>query len=317
MIDQIADEQQATATGLFADVQLTAARQFRNDVIAEFNKKYKLKIIKRAIRLGREIDLTNTVSNGTDYRGFIIELDQGDTDFVDSNLQMIYIEQVELFLSSAVNSTLKIFDLDTSTEIDSRAITGVTGWNTIQLNTTYDARRIFVAFDATNVTSVELDITRFPQRGNTTGCCWSVPNCNTYLNLRGATSTIASPFVLTEGANTFGLNGNFSVVCSWENLICNNKDAFVNAWVYLLISQLMEYLLYSRELTEATVFDRNKAQEQGMIYMAKYKGGGVTIGDNTMEFPGELNQIIDSIDINQNDVCIECNDQIRFQEGTP
>lgn len=324
LFDSIADSQQATSDGVYTDIQIIAAQRIRNDTIAEFNRRYQIKNIQRSLDLGRIIDTTSTTATGTNYQGFTAQLNLENQSFVDSNLQQFYINSIAVFLSTAVNTTIKIFDTEQNIEIASQSVTGSAGWNVVNFVTFYNPRRIFVAYDATLVTGVELDITKFPQKGhNSSGIssssCFGFDGiCNSFLKIKGATATIADPFTITEGNNTFGLTGIFGVTCTFERLICNNLRTFENAWMYLLGSVTMDFLLNSPRLNETTAFDRaNKFEELQLQFEAQYVGGEITKGDNTRTYPGELNQAIDSLRLDEADDCIRCNEPIRFMTGLP
>ena len=56
-IDQIASADQITWTGLWNDLQSTTAISFREDVVAEFAKRYQLKQIVQTVDLGKNIDV--------------------------------------------------------------------------------------------------------------------------------------------------------------------------------------------------------------------------------------------------------------------
>lgn len=319
MLDQIADEQQVNFDGVWDDVQLRASQRLRNDAIAEFNKRYQLDNLQRSLDLGRIIDTTSTTASSTDYRGFTVELSLENSSFVDSNLQQLYLHKVSLYLPLAVNTTIKVFDIEQNIEIASKIVTGAAGWNEINFVTLYNPRRVFIAYDATNVNSVELDITKFPQKGNSyySDCYYANMDNGTFLKIKGGTATIADPFTITQSNNTFGLSAIFSVQCTFEDLICNNINLFANALMYVQGAELMSELLNSDRLNEFTSYDRGDKEELQMQFEAQYRGGTITKGDNAISYPGELNQVIDSVRLDQSDNCIRCNEAIRFMSQTP
>jgi hypothetical protein len=300
-IDKVATAEQVNLSGVWDDVQQRASKRMSNDVVSAFKKRYKIKTVSQMIEIPKTIDADSTTASSAQYRGFIVELNQSGDLLVDSNLQVIYIQNLYLYLPSAVNTTIKIFDLDLGTTLKSSALTGAEGWNTVTILESYSARRIFVCYDATTVNSVELSVSDL---GN------AINNSIGGADINGATSTLASPTDYTEGNNTFGLRGQVSIRCSFEKIICNNLETFVNAWLYLLGVELMNETLYTSRLNNYSI-GKEKAKELRMYFQAMYNGGII----DGSPFAGELNQAIEGITLDQLDCCIECNAPIRFVDA--
>lgn len=303
-IDKIATHDQENFQGVWDDIKERAVRRFRNEINKEFKKRYKLKTITQSIDIEKLIDTDSTISQDTEYRGFTIELNRESNDYVASNLQSIYIQSLYLYLPGAINTTVKIYDLDTETELDSISVTGVSGWNTIAVNETYTARRIYVAYDSTLVDSVTQDITKLRQAvlyGNT-GCsclCYSYSNQN--VEIRGASSSISDKYNIDFGNNTFGLSGIFSIQCSYDSLVCNNLDTFETALWYLEAAEFCFERRFTSRLNEFTAFDKNKAKELQEEYEKRYKN--------------ELSIAIDGINLDLKDLCLECNEPFQYTDA--
>lgn len=299
-IDKIATADQVNFQGVWEDIEERAVRKFRNKVVMEFNKRYKLKTITQAVDIEKLINTDVSTASGADYRGYALELNRDVDDYVASNMQSIYIKSLPLYLSGAVNTTVKIFDLDTETELFSQAVTGVQGWNTVSVNQTFSYRRLYVVYNATNVTSVEQDITKLRQAvlyGND-GChCLCYYGSNLRIEIRGASSTIADPFNITYGDDTFGLSGIFSVQCSYDNLICNNMPVFETAFWYLCGAEFCFERSYTSRINKFTPMDQKKAKELEKTYNTR--------------FEEELITAIGGIDLDLNDLCLVCNEPIR------
>lgn len=307
-LDKVATNDQANFTGVWDDVQERAVRRLRNEANAEFKKRYKLKTITQSVDVEKKIDASTTTASAASYRGYVLELNKEEHNYVASNLQGIYIQTLPLYLSGAVNTTVKIWDLDTKTELFTLAVTGALGWNTVRVDETFTARRIYVAYDATNVTSVEQDITKLRQAvlyhnhetEDEYHClCYSWSNLN--IEIRGATSTIADKFTITYGEDTFGLSGIFSVLCSYDALICNNLTVFETALWYLLASEFCFERQFTSRINEYTAFDKNKAKDLKEEYEKRYMD--------------ELEVAIGGIDLDLRDLCLVCNDQFRHADA--
>lgn len=314
MIDKLADEEQADFNGVFDDVQNRAATRLKNDVIAAFANKYRLKQIYKSIDIGRKVDSATVIAAGTNYRGAMIELNDEGMQYVHSNLMSIYVDKIRVYLDGEKETTIKVYDLDTEEELYTQTFTGVQGWNDKNILQSFTARRISVVADFTNSESVLLDINsinNYPFSDWFDGCCTLSFDNSTVGRVTGITSTIADKFNLTESQNTHGVSVVFSVKCAYDNIICNNKELFIAPWMYLLGSELMSERLYTSRLNEYTSIKRDDATRLKQMFEAQYRGGVV----DEINYPGELNQAIYSIELSDKDACIECDAKIRFIES--
>ena len=321
MIDKLADEQQVDFNGVYDDIQERAVRRLKTDVNAEFKKRYKLKNITQSVDLEREIDTTSTTAAGAFYRGFTLELDRTDDNFAFSNLETINIQTLSLYFTSLNSTTIRIFDIVTGTELFSLAVAAPasTGWTVIEINQTFSERRLFVTYDATNLAGVNFDVTNLRNginrsQGGCTVVCYSCGGGNRNAELRAGQAVIADTIVesdITFADDLFGLSGIWSVICSFDSLVCNNKEAFTTSLWYLLGIEMMNERLYSARLNEFTSFDRNKAKELRNMYEVKYRGGAI----DEIEHEGELVMAIDGINLNLNDYCLICYDNVRYEEA--
>lgn len=316
MLDNISSEDAATYAGMWQDVQRRAADRFERDVITEFKKKFTLKTITQDINIEKVINTSNVTAAAAEYRGFTIETNLEDEIWVNSNLQRFYIQKLLIYRSASVATTIKIFDLDTQTEVSSTSVTAGTGWTTVNFLASYDYRRLFVAYDATLVNSVELDITNLENATNEFQTWWWIPwtwgGCETCgVTIKGGKSTIAAPYTITEGTNTFGLSGAFSIRCSFENLVCNNLRMFESAWMYCLGIELMVERQYTDRLNKYTAFDKNKAADLQKLFEVNYRGGII----DGIETEGALSQAVHGIDLNESDCCLEASGKIIFPDA--
>lgn len=315
MIDKIADSEQVDFFGVWDDVQLRAVKRFRNEVNAMFAERYKLKTMTQSVNIEKRIDTTSTTAAGASYRGFTLELNLENQSAVPSNLQSIYIQYLTVYSNYAGSVTVKIFDLDTETQIYTSAQTFIVGWNQVSILQTFAYRRLYVVYAATNIISVNLDIEKLKQavlyNGEYPYYYLNYPYFSQSIQIKGATSTIADPFNITYGSDTFGMSGIFSVLCSFDALVCNNLTVFETAFWYLLGSELMYERAFSDRLNEYTAFDRDSAKELNQLFNAMYRGGEV----EGIRYPGELNIAIGGVNLNQYDHCLECNAPIRYADA--
>lgn len=305
-IDEIANEEQVNFSGVWDDIQTRALNRFQTDVISGFSKKYRLKMLTQGIDVGKEIDTTVTTASGAQYRGLKLELNDESDKYAMSNLQVIYIQKIRLYLSGAVNTTLKVYDLDLGTQLYSSALTGSAGWNEVNVNTIFTARRIYVCYDATTVTSVKLDLTDLESCG-----CF----CNCGVDIDGAYSATASPTTLTSTDTSYGLSLVFSVQCKYDNLVCNNRELFTQPLLYCLGIEFCTEAIYSPRMNRWTTTDAKKMKMLRQEFEAKYKGGTIDDGGIIMSYSGELSTVLDSIQMDMSDCCLECNQPIMYKDA--
>lgn len=291
-IDEIANDEQLNYNGVWTEVQARAIARFRTDFISRYSKKYKLKQVQKTIDFGRKIDAATTTVAAAKYRGFTIELDHEEDQYVNSNLQAIYVQSVAIYLSGSFNFNIKIIDLDTETVLKTLAVTGVSGWNLKNINETYLSKRILIAYDATLVTGVELDISDFKLSNY----------CNCSGELHGVQTASLADLTTTEGDSTFGLTGIFSIRCTFDNVVCNNKELFARAWQFCLGYELMIERLFSSRVNRWVITDHKKSLELRDYFFKEYES--------------ELDLIVDTVNLNLNDSCIDCNEDIRFISST-
>jgi hypothetical protein len=302
-LDKIATQDQVNFSGVWNDIQERSVRRFRNEAIKMFKKRYKLKTITQSVDIERKIDTTSTTAAAAEYRGYTLELNREESDFVASNLQSQYIQTLPLYLPGALNTTVKIYDLDTETQLFSLVVTGASGWNIVRVDETFTARRLYVVYDATLINSVEQDIEKLKQAvlyGNDGPyLCYSYSNLN--VEIRGASSTIADKFNITYGNDTFGLSGLFSITCSFDALICNNLSVFETPLWYLEAAEFCFERQFTSRLNEYTTFGKDKAKELRDEYEER--------------FMSELETVIEGIDLDLKDSCLQCNEQFRYADA--
>lgn len=304
MLDYIANEQQSDFNGVWSDVQDRAIEMLSHDINQEFNKRYKLKTIRQSVDNERDIDTTSTTAGSAQQRGFILERNQSGDDYVNSNLTQFYVQTIALYGSNYNGAvTYTIYDLDTGNTLKTGSITSVANtWVNVDIYEYFDARRIFVSYDATNLNSVAMSSTDLENALN----CESLG-----VELNGATSDPSTPTVLTEGDDMFGMTAVWNLSCKWDNLVCQNKDNFKMAFAYLLGAEICNERMYTSRLNEYTIFDRDHSAGLKQLYMVKYKGGML----DDIEYDGFLEQSIKGINIDKHDACIECDSDVKFADA--
>lgn len=288
--DRLTTEEKPTYINIWDDIQLRAQKKFKQDVYSELNKRWKISNITNSLDLGRKVDTPTTTAALAEYRGFTKDLDYGfnNEEVKRSALQAHYIQTLS-FYSPIVQSAsvIKIFDVDLQTEIDSFTFDAVVGWNTIQVNTSYSERRIFIGVNSTNFNSVKLEIPSTAQ--------WK---CDV---TRGTKVAIPPDFTTaTYGNNSYGLSGVFGTRCKWDALVCGNLDVFAEAFWYLLGSETMVEALASNRVNFVTT-DRKRNEYLKEVYDERYNVS--------------LSQAALNIDLDLSDECLECNETLTVKES--
>lgn len=297
MVGKIADREQVTYLEVWNDVQDRAIKKFGTAVVNTFknNKKLRIKTVTQTVDLGRIIDTTSPLAAAAEYRGISIELTiQSNLAGLQSSLQVIYVQSIAIY-SDGVHADfpIKVFDLDTGALLDTITDNLVAGWNSIRVASSYDAYRIFIAYDATSFESITLSIAPYVA-GSCQNCCDAVfgcGNCDAFVNGAIAES-LAAPSVIEKSSDTYGLSAIFSIQCRYDWLVCNNIDMFTLAWQYCLGAEMMTERIFSDRINKYTTIDLESARELRTEFETAWKV--------------ELEKAIDGIDISDTDCCVEC-----------
>lgn len=300
-IDNLASSEQVTYSGVWDNIEDRAIYNLSTRVTAKFAERYRLKKVLSTIDLGESIDSTdNQTTAAQQYRGFTYELKLANTYLKPSALQQVYVQKIKVYLKSTGDFTVKIFDLDLKKEIYTKAVTGgVIGWNTVNVYQCFSAFRLFFAYNATSIESVYQSISTYAQ-----DCCDSCiteiygSSCNGYI--RGAHADTSSPYTISQGSNSFGLTAEISLLCSFDNVVCKNLKALETPFWYALGEELMVERLASPRFNITTI-DAKEAEELRSYFSQK--------------FNDELALVVDGIDLDLSDCCIECNAALMYSES--
>lgn len=306
MVDKVADSDYASFTQAWTKIETRALNRFYTDIVSYLAKQYRLKTATHNINMGRKLGSTTTAGS-SQYRGVLIELSEEGNDYAASNLRQIYVQSFDLYSTGSATVTYKVFDQDLDTELATGTASVTSGWNTVSIYQSFSARRISIVIDASTFTTTELNTVDI--REATSGYSYD----SYILRVQGVTSTVADPYTLTTGNNAHGLSVKFYVKCSFENFICDNRDIFTNSLLYLLGVELLTEAINSDRFNEYTLFNEEKAEELRTQYYMMYMGGTF----NDMNYNGELPRVMDGLRLNEYDMCLECNSELRYIETLP
>lgn len=290
MMEKLTTEEANTFPLFWQDIQTRAIRRMQMAVQMEFQERYRIANIQKSYNLEKDIDVTTTTAAAAEYRGIYVDDNYYviDDEVKFSALQSHWV-QVLYFYSPIVqaNSVIKIFDYDLNTVLDTFTQNFVVGWNTIQVNRSYQAYKLFMGVDSTNFNSVNKLLPSTTQ---------IFP-----VNVRGGSFTIGADIsTLDIGMNTFGLSGIFSVKCKYDNIICNNLDLFSIPFSNLCASELMLERMASSRWNMFTV-----TQKQAEELKAHYD----------LESESSIKLACNGIDLDMSDICLECNEGLQLKES--
>ena len=290
MMEKLTTEEANTFALVWSDIQDRAIRRMQLSIQSEFQERYRIANIQKSYNLEKDIDTTTTTAAAPQYRGIYVDdnylIDNDEVKF--SALQNHWV-QVLYFYSpiNQANSVIKIFDYDLNTTLDTFTQDFVIGWNTIQVNRSYTAYKLFIGVDSTNFNSVNKLLPSTTQ---------IYP-----VNVRGGSFTIGSNIsTLSISTNTFGLSGIFSVKCKYDSIICNNIDLFSIPYSNVCASELMLERIASTRWNFITT-----TQKQAEELKAHYD----------LEFENSVKLACNGIDLDMNDICLECNEGLQVKES--
>lgn len=298
-LSSIADDQQETFNGVMNDIQSRAMLRFKDDIRAEFYKRYRIKNLLKSYNLKRDL-LTDTLLNGLPTCGLFISQNSDSNQDFHKPFQSIFIQSVSFYAEVAGSNTLKIFDLDTGEGIFTKAVTLSIGWNVINIETDLSGlyynnpQRVYIAIDsnAINVYSRTLSNT-IDEDG---GCGLTVSGAKTTVK------TISQSIELTDltlSSELYGMSAVFSLRCSFDSIVCNNRELFKRAWLYCLGVEFIRELLNTDRLNKYSLLSKQKATESLERFTTDYKES--------------LMQSTDGVQLSQSGCCIECNAPLQVR----
>lgn len=289
-IAAVADNEQENYLGAWEDIQQRAILKFNTLVLSKLKKRFKIKLVLDTVNIGKEIAADITFTPEAQWRGINVIYTTPEA----NPLTQIQIQEVVLYLSEVSSTTVKIFDVESSEVLFTAEITEKSGWVKINVGKSFNTKNIFIAYDATAVTQTSLPVP-FYQPGVACSCA----DCTLFIH--GGTAATDTPTTITNGEDTFGLTAVVSLKCALDNLVCNNKELFANAWMNLLSAEVMTESMYSNRINRWTTVDRKRAEELRQEF------------DNA--FIGEINNVVDSLEMHDG-CCVECQDIVSYSESS-
>lgn len=332
--DTIADSEQVTAQGLWDDVQETASATFKDDIISEFGKRYMVRQITQSVDLGRQFSTNNqtTPAVNTKY-GLLIQTTLPQSQCTCSSLQKLYIQSLTFGCNTIVPNpvvTISFVNADTlQTEYTTTAtVTSGSLTNDVIIEREFNARRLYVFVEGADIDVYDsLDLSNFfLQNFGSVNNSWGqwgswgsflsfgFGGCGCQAMVQGV-SWDSTTNTANTGSNSYGVSVVLSTRCSFDQIICGNKQHFASMWQHCLAIELLNYRINSSRLNKWTTITKDQAINLQTLMTQKYRGG---VQEKTMlEYPGKLQSGVTSIALNDADCCLRNNDRYQWKEIRP
>jgi len=304
----LTNEEETTYVQLWDVIQKRAMNRFSLDVREAMGKHYKLNSLMQGVNLGKQgIDGTGqAITDINTKAGFIIQLNESaNYEYVPSPLTSIHIQEIWFFSGAGNVHTFLIWDPYTNEILKNVQHTNLLdGWNKIEINQTFhnNYQQNSWALAVMVLPAVGPDSSGYLYNKETPNN-FDVPTCCNVKISGFLTDTPTDPyindFLQNTTSNTYGLTGTFSIVCSWDAVICQNKTLFSRAFWYLTGIELLTEQLYSTKLNLFTTTNLQRAKELREEYQ--------------VEYAKSLEQVAGGFKLNC-DCCIDCAGQVQLRE---
>jgi hypothetical protein len=272
LIASIADDDQETLASCLSDIESRAIMRLSDDVRSEFYKKQRLRNITAQYNLKRDqLSATSTLADAYISKGVYISNVYDSIQGFYEPLKNIHIQNVSFYADpddAGETTTLNIVDLDTSSVIYTKSVTLISGWNSwdIEFNcaSSYysNPNRIYIYIDTTNISNFDKVLLNSITDAAFDG-----------LTIYGGKSTLNTNITYSDlelGDNTYGMQVIASVKCSYDAVICQNRDVFKRALLYAMGIEAMRELLSSDRINGYTTIGRQEAKDNITAWTTDY-----------------------------------------------
>jgi hypothetical protein len=201
------------------------------------------------------------------------------------------INVVELYLTTAANFFIYIYNASTGDKLEEIDVEGVQGINRIPIHKTYPTwkySRLFVAYDSSVVSTIRATD--------------QVSQGFNYMERGEISNTSSKVYRNHNGAQT-GLIVNFNILCSIDQFVCNRIELFKESYLYKLGIEFCQERIYSDRVNRYTLLDREEAIRLRDEFKTAYAE--------------KINGVLHGLKITDNDFCFECNKQFNMRYAIP
>jgi hypothetical protein len=287
MLDGIARSVSDDADDIWATIYKRATRNLVSDVSKNIQDKFfmDLKLISRETSSFKDSNNSNTGLSGITL------------EYVLPRYAKLHVISISVFSASAYASAgiFKIYDADENGELLDTITTAISpGRNTVNIDTDYEADKVFIAFDPATYTFRETENRYFSDLnylyfGDVVcdQCFYGDPD------FRGSVVQV----------NGGGINVKCLVYCSMEKFVCENIKLFEDCLLYKIGHEITVERRLGQRLNEFTVMTQERWEELETFYNTQYQ-------QNVMN-------AIKSQNIPEDDLCFNCKNTVRTDTLLP
>lgn len=231
---------------------------------------------------------TDSLSASNEYVGVMFNYD-----FLTQQSLSIKVQNVHLWSDSDTTTTIRAYNAATGELLKTKDVNLTEGDNKIYIGWEFPVWRytkVFIAYDAEFVTSLEQNQYRFSSRTNLQ-----------YKKVSKAATVIDDNLQSTGDQN--GLIVQFSVVCSLDNYVCQRLSLFQEAYLYCLGSELLKQSIHSENINRYTLLDYEQAQVLEREYDVKF---------NEM-----MEDALTGMTMDDDGICFVCNRAVNYRPMLP
>lgn len=217
----------------------------------------------------------------------------------------IYISSVSLFIDFTGDVDIKVYDLTQNKVIDTIQVSAVAG-EIVQVDihkeyqTNGQTLNLFFAYDASSISSYQTNTFSPGYIGYTScrGCARRRDAVNEYIYAYQKTLPLNTPAIqqnLQQSNSTGGISLTYSVACSLEKWICQNRVGFAMALLHRAGMELIKEFLISNRINSLVTLKKDDAEKLSLDFQAEY--------DKSMD------NVLKNMRI-PNDICFKCQKRV-------
>lgn len=192
---------------------------------------------------------------------------------------------------SSPEGVISIYQDDANGELLHEVSTEITeGKNTIYIDQTFEADKIFVAFNPEIYALKETENRKY----NFPYVYWSCDTCT--FDCGGYHGKVTQ-------VNGGGLNVVYNITCSIEKFLCQNINLFTQAFLYAIGMEITKERRFGERLNRFTTMTLERAEELMMFY--------------TETFEKHLRRSVQSQSIREDKYCFSCKHIVTSKSSTP
>jgi hypothetical protein len=281
LLDGIARSVSEDHTDIWATIYKRATRNLVSDITKQIQNKFfvDLKLVSRETS-----SYLTTNNTGSSLAGVTLEYLL--PKYAKVHIQSIAVYSASLYVSGGI---FKIYDTDSSGELlDTITTAIVAGRNVINVDTDYEADKLFIAYSPATYSFRKTE-NKFFDNANYLNFDAIVCDECLYgdLNFQGSVVQV----------NGGGVNVKYQILCSIEKFVCENLKLYEDCLLYKIGYEITVERRLGERLTQYTVMTKERWDELEGFYKAQYE-------QNVMN-------AIQSQNIPEDNLCFACKNSVR------